>query len=55
MRVVGEVVCACRQAVLQPTVTRVDGGGGLQWLELMVEAACVMTGADGRHGVRAYG
>jgi hypothetical protein len=42
--------------VLRPTMTGADGGGGLRWPELMVEAACVVVGANGGGGsVHAYG
>jgi hypothetical protein len=39
MRVLGEAVHV-RAAVLWLAVIGDDGGGGLQWLELRVEAAC---------------
>jgi hypothetical protein len=39
-----------RAEVLRPTVTGADGGGGMQWPELMVESACVVAGANGGGG-----
>jgi hypothetical protein len=39
-RVVEQAVCA-RATVLRFAVAGADGGGGLRWLEPMVEAACM--------------
>jgi hypothetical protein len=44
-----------RAVVLCPAVTRDDGGGGLRWLKLMVEAVCTVAKADGGGDVRACG
>jgi hypothetical protein len=39
-RVVGQAVHV-RAIVLQCAVAEADGGGGLRWLELMLEAVCM--------------
>jgi hypothetical protein len=38
-----------RAAVLQPAVSRVDGGGGLRWPESMVVAAFMHVGGGPTH------
>jgi hypothetical protein len=40
VRVAGQAVHTCA-TMLQCAVVRADGGGGLRWLEPMVEAACM--------------
>jgi hypothetical protein len=51
-RVVGQVVHV-RVMMLRCVVARADGGGGLRWLEPMLEAACMHVWAPCRSLMQA--